>query len=355
MKKYCASEEMKQQQHSKLLSSAGKRRPCHGKVGSIVHNIEKSKKRRLSLRRLDKLLSGDKACIVERSTLGHGSMPLRQSLVAHLSEIQMRCSNNEIERCLSKWQPHPSRLFSAPAETTQESGNAASLESSTSEFSASDTEIASVDCNLCDSDDRSIVVSDSKILVWLDLEMTGLDSDSDTILEIACIITSPDLVVVGPGKSIVISHTERVLAGMNSWSANQHVKSGLVKDVLASSIALEKAEQQMIGYIKGVVAKMAPTGRFPNRKLMLAGSCVHVDKKFLEKRMPALADLFNHRTVDVATIRELAKRWQPLLYTSIARKIAQNSVQHRALGDVKTSILELRLYKKHLFKGDLQL
>jgi oligoribonuclease len=183
--------------------------------------------------------------------------------------------------------------------------------------------------------------------------MTGLEVENDTILEIACIITSPDLVVVGPGKSIVISQTERVLAGMNSWSANQHVKSGLVRDVLASSIALEKAEQQMIEYIKGVVAKMTPTGRFPNRKLMLAGSCVHVDKKFLEKRMPALADLFNHRTVDVATIRELAKRWQPLLYTSIARKIAQNSVQHRALGDIKISILELRLYKRHLFKGDL--
>jgi oligoribonuclease len=344
--------EVKQHAHS---HKAYKRRPSSR--GTSVLAAKKSKKRRLSApaaKDLDKFLSAsDKKRILDRSSLGRGSIPLRQSLVAHLSDVKTTFSKCEIQRCLTKWQP--SRC-PAEAEAAVDRESSSGNSESSSEFAQSDTETSICSAASTGSDHgrhRESADAAKQSLVWLDLEMTGLDVDSDTILEIAVIVTNSDLTIVDAGKSMVVAHNARVLEGMNAWSAKQHVKSGLVKRVLASTCSLKTAEEAMISYIKQTIAKLTPTGVFPNRKLMLAGSCVHVDKKFLEKKMPALAALFSHRTVDVATIRELAKRWRPKLYSSIARKVGQASVQHRALEDVKISILELRSYKKFLFNGAL--
>lgn len=175
------------------------------------------------------------------------------------------------------------------------------------------------------------------ILLWLDLEMTGLDTAKDTILEIASIITDNDLNVIATGPSLVIHHTDEVLANMNEWSLKQHTKSGLLQEVRASRVSLEEAEVETLHFVQAHCAKW---------KAILSGNSIHNDQNFLIAHMPNLARYLHYRLVDVSSVKELIRRWYP----DDAHLEFKKSDQHRAFTDTEESIAELRHYRTYFFK-----
>jgi oligoribonuclease len=174
-------------------------------------------------------------------------------------------------------------------------------------------------------------------LIWIDLEMTGLDPDTDVIVEIAVIVTNGDLAEVHEGPNLVIGATEEQLATMDDVVVEMHTSSGLLDEVKRSTLTVEEAEAAVMDWLLPLVPepRIAP----------LAGNSVHADRAFLRRYMPTLHDHLHYRHVDVSTLKELAKRWLPEILE------APNGKQgaHRALADIRESITELGNYRERLF------
>ena len=141
-------------------------------------------------------------------------------------------------------------------------------------------------------------------LVWLDMEMTGLDPEKERIIEVAVVVTEPDLTVVAEGPVLVIHQSDALLQAMDKWNQSTHSKSGLIDRVRVSTLNEDEAQAQLIAFLKEHV----PAGKSP-----LCGNSVSQDRRFMYKYMPNLEQFFHYRTVDVSTIKELARRWNPLL------------------------------------------
>ncbi len=175
---------------------------------------------------------------------------------------------------------------------------------------------------------------DKNHLVWMDLEMTGLDPEQDTILEIATIITDSQLNTIAEGPVLAVHHDQQALDAMNEWCVRQHGESGLSKRVLDSTTTLAEAEAATLDFIRQHV---------PERSSPLCGNSIHQDRRFLVRYMPALEAWVHYRNIDVSTIKELAARWYPNLNAP-----AKNG-SHLAMDDVRDSIAELKFYRDNLF------
>ncbi|XP_042504084.1 oligoribonuclease [Macadamia integrifolia] len=174
-------------------------------------------------------------------------------------------------------------------------------------------------------------------LVWIDLEMTGLNIEVDRILEIACIITDGSLTKSVEGPDLVIHQPKENLDNMGEWCQNHHASSGLTKKVLQSTVNEREAEKQVIEFVKKHVGTLTP---------LLAGNSVYVDFQFLKKYMPDLASLFSHVLVDVSSVKALCIRWFP----RDNKRAPSKDNKHRAMDDIKESIRELKYYKDTIFK-----
>lgn len=169
-------------------------------------------------------------------------------------------------------------------------------------------------------------------LVWLDCEMSGLDPEKERLLEIAVVVTSPDLAIRIDGPVLVIHQSDAVLDAMDAWNKGTHGRSGLIDKVKASEIDEAAAEQQLLEFI----AKYIPRSGSP-----MCGNTIGQDRRFLVKFMPKLEAYFHYRNLDVSTLKELAKRWKPSAYSSFKKQQA-----HTALADVHESIEELAHYRE---------
>jgi oligoribonuclease len=174
-------------------------------------------------------------------------------------------------------------------------------------------------------------------LVWIDCEMTGLDLQSDRLIEIAALVTDADLNVLGEGVDVVIHTDGAALDNMVEVVARMHRSSGLTDEVRASTIDLAAAEQLVMDYIRGHVkaARTAP----------LCGNSIATDRGFIARDMPALDDYLHYRMIDVSSIKELCRRWYPRIYYGQPEK----GLAHRALADIQESIKELRYYRRTAF------
>ena len=172
-------------------------------------------------------------------------------------------------------------------------------------------------------------------MVWIDLEMTGLNIETESIIEIATIITDGELNTIAVGPNLAISVSEELLEGMDEWNTTHHTESGLVERVRSEGVSLEEASRQTCEFISQYIEP----GRAP-----LCGNSIHTDRTFLAKEMPQVLDLLHYRIIDVSTIKELANRWYPEVQ-SYRKKEA-----HRALDDIIESIEELRHHRATLFK-----
>ena len=173
-------------------------------------------------------------------------------------------------------------------------------------------------------------------LVWVDCEMTGLDTVNDVLVEIAVLVTDSQLNITGDGVDVVIKATPEQIAGMNDFVTQMHTDSGLLPEI-PNGISVSEAEELILKYLDsaGVVAGKSP----------LAGNSVYVDRIFISRDMPNLSEYLHYRTVDVSSIKELARRWYPKVYFNAPAKTGN----HRALGDIKDSIAELAFYQKTIF------
>jgi oligoribonuclease len=177
---------------------------------------------------------------------------------------------------------------------------------------------------------------DQDNLVWLDLEMTGLDPFRDQILEIATIVTNSELEVLGEGPVLAINQPAHLLAAMDDWNRQHHGASGLLERVRASAFDESAAERETIDFL----ARLVPAGKSP-----LCGNSVCQDRRFLARCMPRLEAFFHYRNLDVSSLKILAQRWAP----EIAESFRKHSA-HRALDDIKESVAELRHYRAHMLR-----
>lgn len=173
-------------------------------------------------------------------------------------------------------------------------------------------------------------------LIWIDLEMTGLDTDNDRIIEIATIVTNTDLDVIAEGPVIAIHQPDSILNEMDSWNTEHHTQSGLIDRVQASEYTAEDAENKTLEFL---TAHVAP-GKSP-----MCGNSICQDRRFMHREMSNLEQFFHYRNLDVSTVKMLASYWYP----NVAKGVAKVS-QHRALQDIYDSIDELRYYRQHIFK-----
>jgi oligoribonuclease len=177
----------------------------------------------------------------------------------------------------------------------------------------------------------------SDVLVWLDMEMTGLDPGKERIIEIATILTDGQLGEIAIGPDLVIHQPDEVLAAMDEWNRTHHSASGLVERVKASTVTDADAEQQTLAFLAQHVG--------PKDRPVLAGNSIHQDRRFIRRYMPALDARLHYRMVDVSTVKELARRWFP----QATAKQPLKKDTHRALDDIRESIDELRYYRANVF------
>ncbi|MCA8960949.1 MAG: oligoribonuclease [Planctomycetes bacterium] len=175
------------------------------------------------------------------------------------------------------------------------------------------------------------------LLIWMDLEMSGLDPRRERILELACLVTDSELQVVAEGPEIVIRQSRELLDGMDDWNREHHGESGLVDRVLASEVDEAAAETTVIEFLAEIVTP---------RTAPLAGNSIHQDRRFIQEYMPRLDELLHYRNVDVSTIKELVRRWQPVVFEGAPVKRGS----HRAIDDIRESIEELRYYRQRAFR-----
>ncbi len=174
---------------------------------------------------------------------------------------------------------------------------------------------------------------DPQNLIWIDLEMTGLDPEADYIIEIATIVTDASLDVVAEGPELVVHQPESVLAAMDEWNTSHHTASGLVERVRRSTCDEAAAERLTLEFLE----RHVPVGASP-----MCGNSICQDRRFLDRWMPELEAYFHYRNLDVSTLKELCQRWMP----EVAAAFKKNS-NHRALDDIRGSIDELRYYREH--------
>ena len=177
---------------------------------------------------------------------------------------------------------------------------------------------------------------DKKHLIWIDLEMTGLDTLNDTIIEIATIVTDSELNILAEGPVFAIHTPDIVLNSMDDWNTRQHGQSGLIDRIRRSNVTMAQAESKTIAFL----SKYVEAGRSP-----MCGNSICQDRRFLARQMPTLERFFHYRNLDVSTVKELAYRWRPDILSSFEKK-----GNHLALDDIRDSIRELRHYKEHFFK-----
>ena len=181
-----------------------------------------------------------------------------------------------------------------------------------------------------------LLAKNDQNLIWLDCEMTGLDPDNERVIEIAVVITGPNLEPRIEGPVLVIHQSDELLDKMDKWNKGTHGKSGLIDKVKASTISEADAEAEILAFLK----KYVPKATSP-----LCGNTISQDRRFLVKYMPKLDAFFHYRNIDVSTFKELAKRWRPEVY-----KAFKKQQKHTALADVHESIDELVHYRTHFLK-----
>ncbi len=173
-------------------------------------------------------------------------------------------------------------------------------------------------------------------LIWIDLEMTGLDTQNDYIIEIATIVTDSELNEIAEGPMLAIHQSDEIMQAMDEWNTNQHGKSGLTERVKNSTLSVADAERETLQFL----SKYVPKGASP-----MCGNSICQDRRFMARLMPELEDYFLYRNLDVSSIKELAKRWSP----EIAKGVVKSGA-HLALDDTRDSINELRYYREKFFK-----
>ncbi|MEE4175509.1 MAG: oligoribonuclease [Xanthomonadales bacterium] len=171
-------------------------------------------------------------------------------------------------------------------------------------------------------------------LVWIDLEMTGLDTNRDTILELALIVTDSDLRELAVGPVLAIEHPPEVLEGMDDWNTRHHTASGLWERVLTQGVPMAEAERRALAFLEQWSVRRASP---------MCGNSICQDRRFLHRCMPDLEQWFHYRNLDVSTLKELALRWAPDV---VARLVKEN--RHEALSDIRESVAELQHYRRHM-------
>ncbi len=175
------------------------------------------------------------------------------------------------------------------------------------------------------------------MLVWMDLEMTGLEPNRHVIVEIATIITDDLLEIVAEGPDLVIHAAETELAEMDDFVRDMHVRSGLLEQIRTSSITTDEAMSQTLNFIKQHIKS--------EKSVPLCGNSIGTDRRFLDAHMPEIENFLHYRSIDVSTVKELSRRWNPEVFKGGPKK----ETAHRALDDIRESIIELKHYRQHFF------
>lgn len=179
-------------------------------------------------------------------------------------------------------------------------------------------------------------MKDQNNLCWLDMEMTGLDPQNDKILEVAMIITDKDLNVLAESEVFAIYQSEEQLSLMDEWCTSTHTRTGLIERVRASHYTEAEVEQKLLDFMSQWI---------PEKTTPMCGNTIHQDRRFMVRYMPKLEHYFHYRNLDVSTLKELARRWNPTVYKGIVKKGS-----HKALDDILESIEELRYYRSCFLK-----
>jgi oligoribonuclease len=183
---------------------------------------------------------------------------------------------------------------------------------------------------------RFIMAQENNNLIWIDMEMSGLQPERDMILELAVVVTDSGLNVLAESPVLVVHQPDEVLDGMDAWNKGTHGKSGLIDKVKASTLDEAAAEAQMIAFLKQHV---------PANKSPMCGNSICQDRRFMARHMPALEAYFHYRNLDVSVFKELARRWRPKLYDGFKK-----ASKHTALADIYESIDELKYYREHFIR-----
>ena len=180
------------------------------------------------------------------------------------------------------------------------------------------------------------MAQDPNRLIWIDMEMSGLDPEKDKVLEVAVVVTDGELNTVAEAPVFVVHQGDDVLAAMDDWNQKTHAKSGLIDRVKASVLSEHDVEDRMVAFLSDYVPpKISP----------MCGNSVHQDRRFMARHLPKLEDFFHYRNLDVSTLKELARRWKPQLLDGVTKH-----GKHEALADIHESIDELRYYREHFIR-----